>query len=128
MPVADQMRAQQGGAEIPGASMTPSDLVAMMTYATDLKVLQDFTDDRDRSTKVIKGLVIGDTGMANGTTGDDSEADTGAAYTQDDTEFNIFNTDRKLAALESAVEDAWQPRRKEGPGLFRQRHDPHRHR
>ena len=41
--------------------------------------------------------------MANGSTGDDSEADTGAAYTQDDTEFNIFNTDRKLAALESAV-------------------------
>ena len=36
-------------------------------------------------------------------TGDDSEVDTGAAYTQDDSEFNIFNTDRKLAALESAV-------------------------
>ena len=41
--------------------------------------------------------------MANGSTGDDSEADTGAAYTQDDSEFNIFNTDRQLAALESAV-------------------------
>ena len=41
--------------------------------------------------------------MANGTTGADNEEDTGAAYTADDTEFNIFNTDRKLAALESAV-------------------------
>ena len=41
--------------------------------------------------------------MANGSTGDDSEADNGAAYTQDDSEFNIFNTDRQLAALESAV-------------------------
>jgi hypothetical protein len=41
--------------------------------------------------------------MANGSTGDDSEADTGAAYTADDSEFNIFNTDRQLAALESAV-------------------------
>jgi hypothetical protein len=41
--------------------------------------------------------------MANGGTGADSEGDTGAAYSQDDSEFNIFNTDRKLAALESAV-------------------------
>jgi hypothetical protein len=41
--------------------------------------------------------------MANGTTGDDSEEDTGAAYSQDESEFNMFNTDRKLAALESAV-------------------------
>ena len=41
--------------------------------------------------------------MANGSTGDDSEGDNGAAFAQDDTEFNIFNTDRKLAALESAV-------------------------
>src|SRR5260370_34715729 len=41
--------------------------------------------------------------MANGSTGEDREADTGAAYTADDTEFNLFNTDRQLAALESAV-------------------------
>ena len=67
-------------------------------------MLQDFTEDRDALTKVDpEPDRIGDTGMANGSTGDDSEADTGAAYTADDTEFNIFNTDRKLAALESAV-------------------------
>jgi VWFA-related protein len=41
--------------------------------------------------------------MTNGSTGAASEGDTGAAYTADDNEFNIFNTDRKLAALESAV-------------------------
>ena len=74
-----------------------------MTYSTNLTVLEDFTADRDRLTKTIKSLVASDTGTANGSTGDDSEADTGAAYTQDDTEFNIFNTDRQLAALESAV-------------------------
>jgi VWFA-related protein len=34
---------------------------------------------------------------------DDSASDTGAAFQQDDTEFNIFNTDRQLSALESAV-------------------------
>ena len=37
------------------------------------------------------------------TVSDDSASDTGAAFQQDDTEFNIFNTDRQLAALETAV-------------------------
>ncbi len=103
MPVADQLRAQQAAMKFLSSQITRSDLVAVMTYSTDLSVLQDFTDDRDRLIKVIKTLSIGETGMANGSTGADSEGDTGAAYTQDDSEFNIFNTDRKLAALESAV-------------------------
>src|SRR5207302_6436688 len=34
---------------------------------------------------------------------DDLAADTGAAFGQDDGEFNIFNTDRQLAALQTAV-------------------------
>ena len=83
--------------------MSQSDLLAVMTYSTTLSVLQDFTGDRDRLIQVIRGISIGETGMANGSTGDDSEGDTGAAYSADDSEFNIFNTDRKLAALESAV-------------------------
>jgi VWFA-related protein len=66
-------------------------------------VLQDFTDDRDRLIQVIKGLISGETGTGNGSTGDDATGDTGSAYSQDDSEFNIFNTDRKLAALEAAV-------------------------
>ena len=103
MPVADQIRAQQAALKFVKSQITASDLVAVMTYATSLNVVQDFTADRDTLEKVIRGLTANDTGMANGSTGDDSEADTGAAYTQDDSEFNIFNTDRQLAALESAV-------------------------
>ena len=103
MPVADQMRAQQAALKFLKTQMRTSDLVAVMTYSTDLTVLQDFTADRDELTRIVKGLVIGDTGMSYGNTGDDSEEDTGAAYTADDTEFNVFNTDRKLAALEAAV-------------------------
>ena len=128
MPVADQLRTQKAALKFLTTRATQSDLVAVMTYSTNLNVLQDFTDDRDALVKVIQGLSIGDTGMSNGSTGDDSEADTGAAYTQDDSEFNIFNTDRKLAALESAVKMLGQPAREEGAGLFRQRHDPQRHR
>lgn len=103
MPVADQLRSQQSALKFIGTQMTNSDLVAVMTYATNLNVLQDFTGDRDALTAVIRNLSVGETGMANGATGDESEADTGAAFSQDDSEFNIFNTDRKLAALESAV-------------------------
>ncbi len=36
-------------------------------------------------------------------TGDDNGEDTGAAFVADETEFNIFNTDQKLAAIEDAV-------------------------
>ncbi len=103
MPVADQYRARQAALKYLATQMQASDMVAVMLYATDLRVLQDFTADRDLLAKTIRGLSIGDTGMANGATGDDSEEDTGAAYTQDDSEFNVFNTDRKLAALEGAV-------------------------
>ncbi len=103
MPVADQLRAQQAALKFLNSQITQSDLVSVMTYVTDLSVLQDFTDDRDRLIRVVKGLAAGETGSGNGSTGDDATGDTGAAYSQDDTEFNIFNTDRKLAALESAV-------------------------
>jgi VWFA-related protein len=104
MPVTDQLRAQQAALKFLNTQMTASDMVAVMSYTTDLNVLQDFTADRDQLVDVIKKKIsIGENGMANGSTGDDSEGDTGAAYTQDDTEFNIFNTDRKLAALETAV-------------------------
>src|ERR1019366_791369 len=103
MPVADQIRAEQAALKFVKSQITPSDMVAVMTYATSLNVVQDFTADRDVLTKAIRGLTTSDTGTANGSTSDDSEADSGAAYTQDDSEFNIFNTDRQLAALESAV-------------------------
>ncbi len=103
MPVADQIRAQQAALKFVRSQITASDLVAVMVYTTDLEVLQDFTADRDALTKAIRSLTASDTGMANGSVGDDSEADTGAAYTADDTEFNIFNTDRQLMALESAA-------------------------
>ena len=105
MPIQDQIRAQTAAQKFLKTQMTPSDLVAIMTFSSDLKVLQDFTDDRDALAKVIKGLTIGEGSdlAVDGATGADNEADTGAAFTADDTEFNIFNTDRKLAALESAA-------------------------
>ena len=105
MPVQDQVRAQTAADKFLKSQMTVSDLMAIMTFTSDLKVLQDFTDDKDALAKTIKGLTLGEGSdlAVDGSTGADNEEDTGAAFTADDTEFNIFNTDRKLAALESAA-------------------------
>ena len=105
MPIGDQIRAQTAAEKFLKTQIQPSDLMAIMTFANDLEVKQDFTDDKDALLKVVKGLTVGEGSELAGdaSTGADDEADTGAAYTADDTEFNIFNTDRKLAALENAA-------------------------
>jgi VWFA-related protein len=106
MAPAEQIRAQKAALQFLEKQMTPSDLVAIMTFADSLKVQQDFTDDRDLLTKVIKSFQAGEASdlAALGEVGDDQNGeDTGAVFVPDETEFNIFNTDRKLSALESAA-------------------------
>ena len=103
MPIPDQMRAQTAAQKFIKTQMTKSDLMAMMTYSSDVKVVEDFTDDRDVLLKDVKNLIIGEGQGFDTSTSDDSTSDTGAAFTADDTEFNIFNTDRQLSALETAV-------------------------
>jgi VWFA-related protein len=103
MPIQDQMRAQGAAQKFIKSQMTASDLMAIMTFSSDVKVVEDFTDDRDVLLKDVKNLVIGEGSGMDETSSDDSASDTGAAFQQDDTEFNIFNTDRQLAALATAV-------------------------
>ncbi len=100
----DQIRMQDGALKFIRTQMTPADRVAIMSYSGEMKVLQDFTEDRDLLAKIVKTkIVIGEASEMANTTSDDSTADTYAAYTADDTEFNIFNTDRQLTALQNAV-------------------------
>ncbi|HEY7387825.1 MAG TPA: VWA domain-containing protein [Bryobacteraceae bacterium] len=103
MQLAEQIRAQDAALKFLRTQITPSDLVAIMTFSNDLNVVEDFTDDRDKLEKDIKKLTVGEGQGLDEAVSDDSSADTGAAFQQDDTEFNIFNTDRQLAALESAA-------------------------
>ncbi len=103
MPIQDQIRAQNAALKFLRTQMTRSDLMALMTFSSDIKVVEDFTDDRDKLEKDIKGLVIGEGQGFEAADSDDSTADSGAAFQQDDTEFSIFNTDRQLSALETAV-------------------------
>jgi VWFA-related protein len=106
MPTQDQIRAQEAAMKFLTTQISASDLVAVMSFTSGLNILQDFTSDRDALTKSIASLVMGegsDMAVAGATPNDDASPDNGAAYTADDTEFNIFNTDRKLVALQSAV-------------------------
>jgi VWFA-related protein len=104
MPQFDQIRAQEQATRFIKEQMTASDLVSLMTFANKLSVVENFTDDRELLLSDIKNLRLGDASeLADvaATGGDDS--DTSGAFVADDTEFNIFNTDRKLAAIEDAI-------------------------
>lgn len=105
MPPADQIRAEKSALKFVDEQMKPADVVAVMSFATNLKVEQDFTDNRDLLKQAIKGMKIGDGSdlAAEAGTGDEESEDTGAAFEADESEFNVFNTDRKLFALESAA-------------------------
>ena len=81
--------------------LSPVDLIAVVSFSTSLRVDQDFTADRDALTTAIDayGGASGQ-GFDAGATPDDDTPDNGAAFTADDTELNIFNTDRRLDALQ----------------------------
>jgi VWFA-related protein len=104
MPVPDQIRAQKSALQFIEKQLTPADLVSVMTFGSKLQVMEDFTADRERLTEIIKGFRIGEASeLAAANVNDENAEDTGDAFSADETEFNIFNTDRKLGALESAV-------------------------
>jgi len=104
LPPADQMRALDAAQKFVRTQMTSADMLSIMRYdGGAVDILQDFTDDRNRLLSILETLVVGEgQGMAD-TTDDASSADTGAAFGQDDSEFNVFNTDRQLAALQTAT-------------------------
>ncbi|MBZ5617125.1 MAG: VWA domain-containing protein [Acidobacteriia bacterium] len=105
MGVPEQLRAQEASLRFLDTQITSSDMVAILLFTTAIQVKTDFTADRTLLTNIIKSLPIGEASdmAADADTGDDNGEDTGAAFVADETEFNIFNTDRKLAAIEEAV-------------------------
>ena len=104
MPPNDQLRALAAAQKFIRTQMTDSDLVSILRYASgSVDVLQYFTADRNRLLSIIETLVVGE-GQGSAELNDDASAsDTGTAFGQDDSEFNIFNTDRQLSALQTAA-------------------------
>ena len=87
--------------------LSPADLIAVASFSTSLNVDQDFTSDRELLAEAIDAHGgVGGQGFDAGTTGDAEDTpDNGAAFTPDDTEFNIFNTDRRLDALQTLADE-----------------------
>lgn len=108
------MRALKASGDFVTNHMTPADLIAVVTYSASLRVTQDFTNNRDSLKKALRAILLGDQSSTLATNGAIGEAggtdangmeivtqDVSDAFTPDETEFNIFNTDEKLAAIES---------------------------
>jgi VWFA-related protein len=97
MPPPDQLRAIGAADKFIRVQMKALDLIAILTL--DLKgvvrVLRDFTDERNQLLDAIHTIHPGY---------NDNSTDQGAAFGQDNSEFAIFKTDRKLAALQTAVD------------------------
>jgi VWFA-related protein len=104
MPPSDQFRALSAAEKFIRTQMTSADLMAILRYSGGaVNVLQDFSDDRDRLLSIIETMVVGEGQGFDESNSDASASDTGAAFGQDDSEFNIFNTDRQLSALQTAA-------------------------
>ncbi|HET9191354.1 MAG TPA: VWA domain-containing protein [Vicinamibacterales bacterium] len=97
----DQMRVFDAALKYLKEQMQPADLIAIMTYGgSAVRVKQDFTDDKDKLRQVIEVLMYGEDKDGDGVRDPDIE---GTEFGQNDAEFNVFSTDRQLAALQTAV-------------------------
>jgi VWFA-related protein len=103
----DLIRAHDAAAKFVKQQMTKADVVAVVAFSTRLTVLANFTNDHALLDKAIAQLTENSTTdlsnplYAAAENGEyDVQEYTGAAYTPDETEFNVFNTDQKLAAVE----------------------------
>jgi VWFA-related protein len=108
----DLLRSTRAAQKYLQEQMTPADLVAVVVFGNTLKVVANFTNDRQLLGQAVDAIIPGHEAalaqLADVATAANGETavveDTGAAFTADDSEFNIFNTDRKLAAVEALCE------------------------
>jgi len=103
----DLIRAHDAAQKFVKQQMTKADVVAVVAFSTRITVLANFTNDRATINKAIAQLTANSSSdlasplYAAAENGEyDVQEYTGAAFTPDETEFNVFNTDQKLAAVE----------------------------
>lgn len=101
----DQLRAISAAQTFIRKQMTAADLISIMRYqGGSVDVLQDFSSDRNRLLSILETMLVGEGQGMQDSIDDASSADTGAAFGQDDSEFNVFNNDRQLSALQTAAQ------------------------
>jgi VWFA-related protein len=104
MPPADQYRALSAAEKFIRTQMTEVDLVSILRYdGGAVDVLQDFSADKAKLLSILETMIVGEGQEGIETVDDASSADVGAAFGQDDSEFNVFNTDRQLSALQTTA-------------------------
>ena len=86
--------------------MQPADLVSIVSLGNTITANQDFTSDREKLKTALQSFNIGaNAGFELGSTGTtEGTPDSGQSFTVDDTEYNIFNTDRRLQALRAVAQ------------------------
>jgi VWFA-related protein len=91
----DQLRAFTAADKFIRTQMKTPDLISIMTFKSGVvSVLQEFTDDRELLLTTVSKLMYPD---------EDDNTDPAGAFGQDSGEFNLFNNDRQLSALQTAV-------------------------
>jgi VWFA-related protein len=100
MPIPDQIRAQESAAKFINEQMTVSDSIAIMSFASAVKLEQEFTDDKEALLSVIQKFRVGE-GLMPSITEDTPEGEDAPVI--DEAELDLFNTDRRLSGLEQAA-------------------------
>ena len=103
MPFFDQIRMYAGAEKYLDNGMAPADAVAILVFEDGkVTVKQLFTDDREALRAVIHQMREAADDQLNGGS---IRIDTGGSFGEDDDTFNLFSTDRQLAALQTAIVD-----------------------
>jgi VWFA-related protein len=102
----DVERAIRSATEYVDGRQSPADVIGIASLGTSLRIEQDFTSDREALRAALNRLSAteGSGFEESGTTDPELAPDTGNAFLPDDTEFSIFNADRRIDALRSVTD------------------------
>ena len=99
----DLLRSTDAALKYLKEQMTAADLVAVVAFGTTMNIDRAFTNNKELLQQEVMALIPGKESMLAGMASSASDTvteDTGVAFTADDTEFNIFNTDNKMLAIQ----------------------------
>jgi VWFA-related protein len=101
----DLLRSTDAAMKFLKEQMTPADLIEIVTFGTQFRINVPFTNQKPALEQSIAQIANpGKESLLSAlasAAGDATTEDNQAAATADDTEFNIFNTDNKLYAIEA---------------------------
>jgi VWFA-related protein len=99
-------RAVDAAQKYVNTKMQSADLIAIVSLTTNMHLDLNFSDDKQKILSTLSAYNSSSgQGFDNGTTGSsEGSAETGGAFTADDTDYNTFSADRKLLALQSIIQ------------------------